>query len=78
MVFILALNKNKIKKVIKHKTSRTVYPPLSSRCLYLRCTAYSPYQKAACWIKRFPLCHFPYAKYSEEAARLQPDGVCIG
>lgn len=28
----------------------------------LRCI--SPYQKAACWMKRFPFCHFPYAKYS--------------
>lgn len=29
-------------------------------------------------MKRFPFCHFPYAKTLEEAARLQPDGVCIG
>lgn len=24
----------------------------------------SPYQEAARWMKRFPFCHFPYAKYS--------------
>lgn len=43
------------------KMQTKVCPPLLSRCVYSRRWIGL---KVACWIKRFPLCYFPYAKYS--------------
>lgn len=42
-------------KCIK-KMQTKVYPPVIPLCLFP--------MMVACWIKRFPLCYFPYAKYS--------------